>query len=151
MAAVRTFQHYVEHQDGWRVINGGNGRPLASETEVQGFFGLLLQPSRFDVNREPNNGRGPVDFKISMGLDSTLIEFKLAKSSSLERNLAKQIDVYEAANRTKSSVAVVICYTAADQAKVQRVVTKLGLDKPDARPLVVIDARADNKPSASKA
>ena len=39
------------------------------------------------MNREANNGRGPVDFKISMGLDKTLIEFKLAKSSSLERNM----------------------------------------------------------------
>lgn len=45
------------------------------------------------------------------------IEFKLAKSSSLERNLDKQVAVYEAANKTKSSVTVVICYTAADQAK----------------------------------
>lgn len=151
MAAVRTFKRYVEHQDGWRVVNRGECRPFASESEVQSFFGLLLQPSRFDVNREPNNGRGPVDFKISMGLDKALIEFKLAKSSSLERNLDKQIAVYEAANKTKSSVAVVICYTAADQAKVERVVKKLGLDKPDARPLVVIDARSDNKPSASKA
>ena len=151
MAAVQTFQQYVERQDGWRVINRGNGQPFASEAEVQGFFGLLLQPSRFDVNREPNNGRGPVDFKISMGLDKTLIEFKLAKSSSLERNLDKQVAVYEAANKTKSSVAVVICYTAADQAKVKRVAQRLGLDKPDARPLVVIDARSDNKPSASKA
>jgi hypothetical protein len=92
-----------------------------------------------------------VDFKVSAGLDKTLIEFKLAKSSSLERNLDKQVAVYEAANKTKSSVTVVICYTAADQAKVARVIQALGLDQPDARPLVVIDARSDNKPSASKA
>lgn len=151
MTAVATFKHYVENQDGWRVINRGGGRPFANESEVQGFFGLLLQPSRFDINREANNGRGPVDFKVSAGLDKTLIEFKLAKSSSLERNLDKQVAVYEAANKTKSSVTVVICYTAADQAKVARVIQALGLDQPDARPLVVIDARSDNKPSASKA
>ena len=102
------------------------------------------------MNREPNNGRGPVDFKISMGLDKSLIEFKLAKSSSLERNLANQVDIYEAANKTKQSVAVVICYSAADQVKTNRVIKKLKLDEPDARPLVVIDARSDNKPSASK-
>lgn len=150
MEAVTTFQQYVENQDGWRVINRGKGRPFANEAEVQGFFGLLLHASRFDVNREPNNGRGPVDFKISMGLDKSLIEFKLAKSSSLERNLNKQVEVYEAANRTKKSVVVVICFTAADQAKVKRVVKKLGLDKPDARPLVAVDARSDNKKSASK-
>jgi hypothetical protein len=150
MAAVLTFKAYVENQDGWRVINRGNGQPFANEGEVQGSFGLLLQASRFDVNREPNNGRGPVDFKISKGLDKSLIEFKLAKSSSLERNLSKQIAVYEAANKTKTSLAVVICYTAADQARAGRAVKNLGLDKPGAKPLIVIDARADNKQSASK-
>jgi hypothetical protein len=111
LTAVETFKHYIEHQDGWRVINRGTGHMLANEAEVQGFFGLLLQPSRFDVNREPNNGKGPVDFKISMGLDKSLIEFKLAKSSSLKTNLRNQVDVYERANKTKKSVAVVICYT----------------------------------------
>lgn len=151
LAAAHTFKDYVENQDGHRVLNRGAGKPLASEPEVQVFFGLLLQASRFDVNREPNNGRGPVDFKISMGLDKSLIEFKLAKSSSLERNLANQVDIYEAANKTKKSVSVVICYTTADQVKVNRVIKKLKLDQPDARPLVVIDARSDNKPSASKA
>jgi hypothetical protein len=150
MKAVKTFKYYVEKQDGWRVINRGRGKPFANEGEVQGFFGLLLHDSRFDVNREANNGRGPVDFKISMGLDKSLIEFKLAKSSSLERNLANQIAVYEEANRTKKSVAVVICYTAADQAKINRVIKRLKLDQADARPLVVIDARSDNKPSASR-
>lgn len=148
LAAVQTFKDYVENQDGWRVINRGNGNAFANENEVQGFFGLLLQDSRFDVNREANNGRGPVDFKVSMGLDKSLIEFKLAKSSSLERNLARQIDVYEAANKTKKSVAVVICYTAADVKKTERVIKKLKLDLSDARPLVVIDA--SKKTSASK-
>ncbi|MFG1928940.1 hypothetical protein [Cryptosporangium sp. NPDC048952] len=61
--AVETFKHYVEHQDGYTLINRGRGRAFSSEKEVQTFFGLLLQPSRFDVNREPNNCRGPVDFK----------------------------------------------------------------------------------------
>lgn len=150
LAAVHIFKDYVENQDGYRIINRGNGKPLASEADVQAFFGLLLQASRFDVNREPNNGRGPVDFKISMGLDKSLIEFKLAKSSSLERNLSNQVDIYEAANKTKKSVFVVICYTAADKTKINRVIKRLNLDQPDARPLVVIDARADNKPSASK-
>jgi len=85
-----------------------------------------------------------------MGLDKTLIEFKLAKSSSLERNLAKQVDAYEAANKTKQSVVVVISYTASEHARFQRIVKTLGLDKEDARPLIEIDARADNKQSASK-
>ena len=149
--AVATFKRYVEDKDGYKVINRGDGKPFASEAEVQAFFGLLLQPSRFDVNREPNNGRGPVDFKLSAGAhDKSLIEFKLAKSSSLTRNLKNQVAIYEKANQTKNSVKVVICYTAADVAKTSRVLRQLGIDHgPAAESVVVVDARADNKPSAS--
>lgn len=153
--AVDTFKYYVEHQDGYTVINRGNGQPFASEKEVQAFFGLLLQPSRFDVNREVNNGRGPVDFKISSGaFDKALIEFKLAKSSSLKRNLKNQVEVYEAANKTDKSVKVVIVYSEQDAEKVARTFAaideELGLHAgTTAARVVVVDARADNKPSAS--
>lgn len=55
----------------------------------------------FDVNREPTNGRGPVDFTVSFGSqDASPIEFKLAKSSSLKRHLERQVEIYEKANQT---------------------------------------------------
>lgn len=150
VAAVATFKTYVEDQDGYRLINRGDGKPFASEMEVQSFFGLLLQRTRFDVNREPNNGRGPVDFKISAGAhDKALIEFKLAKSSSLKRNLEKQVAIYEKANGTHQSIKVIICYTEDDQTKVAKVLKELDLSS-DAS-IVIIDARGDNKPSASTA
>ena len=158
-AAVATFKHYVEHQDGYIVVNRGGGKPFASEKEVQSYFGLLFQASRFgsfDVNREPNNGRGPVDFKVSMGgLDKTLIEFKLASSTSLKRNLRNQVEVYLKANKTDTAVKVVIVYTRQEAAKVERVFKQLDRELELApgttgRRVVVIDARADNKPSASK-
>jgi hypothetical protein len=85
------FKQYVENQDGYRVINRGNSEPFSRESEVQLFFGLLWMSTDFDVNREPNNGRGPVDFKVSFGAkDKSLIEFKLASSSSLKRNLGSK-------------------------------------------------------------
>lgn len=108
----------------------------------------MLAYSRFDVNREPNNGRGPVDFKISAGAsDKSLIEFKLAKSSSLKRNLERQVAVYERANKTKQSIKVIIAYTDDEIAKTQRVLKELDLSHN--RDVVVVDARA-NKKSASK-
>lgn len=149
-AAVTTFKHYVEDQDGYLVINRGRGVSFSSESEVQGFFGLLLAQSRFDVNREPNNGRGPVDFKISEGsADKSLIEFKLAKSTSLRRNLQRQLPIYEEANKTRTSVTVIISYTASDEGRAQKILAELGLASESS--IVVIDARADNKPSGSTA
>ena len=72
--------------------------------------------TEFDINREVNNGRGPVDFKASFGAgDKSLIEFKLASNSALKRNLEKQVEIYEAANRTRASVKVIVIYTAREQ------------------------------------
>jgi len=146
--AVAVFKHYVEHKDGYKQINRGGGKPFASEKEVQTFFGLVLARSRFDVNREPNNGRGPVDFKISSGAhDTALIEFKLAKSSSLKRNLQKQVEIYKTANKTLYAMTVVSAYTASQMDKIERVLDELGISCDPS--VVVIDARGDNKPSAS--
>jgi hypothetical protein len=92
---VRYFKDYVENNDGYKLINRA-GRPFSREDEVQLFFGLIWCRSEFDVNREPNNGRGPVDFKVSYGSgDKSLIEFKLASNSSLKRNLEKQVEIYK--------------------------------------------------------
>lgn len=126
-------------------------RGICATRKVQGFFGLLLQQSNFDANREVNNGRGAVDFKLSMGAsDKSLIEFKLAKSSSLKRNVKNQLAIYERANKTNQSVMVVIAYTEADMDKVARVLREAGtIPTAVSRSIVVIDARADNKPSAS--
>ena len=149
LARVLEFRDYVENRDGYRLINR-NGLPFSKESEVQIFFGLIWYKNEFDVNREVNNGRGPVDFKVSKGsIDKTLIEFKLASNTALKRNLENQVAIYEKANGTRKSVKVIICYTAEDQNKVARVLRELELAKEEA--VVVIDARGDNKPSASKA
>ncbi|MGW0699232.1 hypothetical protein ACWD0A_07840 [Streptomyces sp. NPDC002867] len=146
---VGAFKHYVEHQDGYQVINRA-GQPFSKETEVQLFFGLIWCKTDFDVNREPNNGRGPVDFKVSFGSgDKSLIEFKLAKSSSLKRNLQNQVEIYQKANNTHKSVKVIICYTEEDELRAKRILRELDLERDPA--VVLIDARSDNKPSASKA
>jgi hypothetical protein len=145
---VHAFKDYIENKDGYRLINAGNGKPFSKETDVQLYFGVIWFGSAFDVNREPNNGRGPVDFKVSIGAsDKALIEFKLASNSKLKQNLANQVEVYEKANDTKKSIKVVVCYTAEDEAKVAKVLSELKLVGKEN--VVVIDARSDNKPSAS--
>ena len=155
--AVATFKTYVEDMDGYTLINRGKGTAFSNEKEVQTFFGLLLQRTRFDFNREPNNGRGPVDFKLSEGaIDKSLIEFKLAKSTALKKNLLKQVEIYMKANQTNKAVKVVIVYTRTERAKVNRVFKEIDKEQnfatgTTANTVVVIDARSDNKSSASKA
>jgi hypothetical protein len=149
LARARWFKDYVENNDGYRLINRA-GQPFSRESEVHLFFGLIWYRTEFDVNREVNNGRGPVDFKVSRGSgDKTLIEFKLGSNKSLKRNLEKQVAIYEAANRTRTSVKVILYYTAEDELRVRTILNELGLANEES--IVLIDARADNKPSASTA
>ncbi|MEV5652936.1 hypothetical protein AB0L57_32195 [Nocardia sp. NPDC052254] len=147
IARVKEFKHYIEHNDGYRLINR-RGERFSQESEVQVYFGLLWTNSRFDVNREVNNGRGPVDYKISYGAgDKSLIEFKLGSNTGLKRNLQNQVAIYMQANRTDKAIKVIICYTEKDQRRVATILAELDLT--DDESIVVIDARIDNKQSAS--
>jgi hypothetical protein len=149
LTRAKWFKGYIEDQDGYKLINRA-GQPFSRESEVQLFFGLIWYRTEFDVNREVNNGRGPVDFKVSAGaIDKTLIEFKLGSNKSLKRNLEKQIAIYGAANRTRSSIKVIVYYTAQDEDRVKMILKELGVEHEES--IVLIDARANNKPSASKA
>jgi hypothetical protein len=114
------------------------------------MYRLRWFATKSDVNREVNNGRGPVDFKISRGSeDKSLVEFKLAKNTHLEKNLEKQVAIYEKANDTQKSLKVILYFTKQELAKVEKILRKLNLTgKQD---IVLIDARSDNKPSASTA
>lgn len=69
---------------------------------MQVIYKLTWYATDDDVNAEVNNGRGPVDYKISRGSkDSTIVEFKLASNPKLKQNLQHQVRVYEDANQTK--------------------------------------------------
>jgi len=143
--AIALFKDYVENRDGWKLLNRTGRRPL-SEEDAQLFFGLVFNRTMFDVNREPNNGRGPVDYKVSMGArDKTLIEMKLASNRSLKRNLANQVTVYEAANQTSKSYKVILVFSGDEMTKVGRVLDELRLASDPT--VVVVDARP--KTSAS--
>jgi len=113
------------------------------------MFKLTWFATSFNVNAEVNNGRGPVDYKVSKGKSNTaLVEFKLASNSSLEKNLHNQVAIYEKVSNTKRSLKVILCFTEAEQDKVIRVLK--ALDQATNPDIVVIDASRYNKPSASK-
>jgi hypothetical protein len=127
-----------------------NGVAIQKEQDLQILFRLVWYGSPSDAGTEANDGRGPVDFKISKGAnDKTLVEMKLAKNSQLERNLEKQIQIYQAASDAKNGIKVIIYFTKEEKEKVLRILRKLNLF--DHKDVVLIDARADNKPSGSKA
>jgi hypothetical protein len=84
---VYFLKDVIENNDGYTIFYN-NGIANAPENTIQRIFRLTWFASSHDINSEVNNGRGPADYKISYGArDSAIVEFKLASSSSLKRNL----------------------------------------------------------------
>jgi hypothetical protein len=148
MDRANYLKHCIEDRDGYLIINSPGQKKPSNEKIAQLLFVLVWFGSVYDLNRESNNGRGSVDFTTSFGaLDKTIIEFKLASNPRLKHGLEKQTEVYLRANNTSKKVVVIVCYTEEDQEKVNNVLNELDLQNADN--IIVIDARNDNKPSAS--
>lgn len=76
------------------------------------FFGIAdsyCEAENLDLSREPNAGRGPVDFKFSSGYDSRVnVEIKYTSNPKLRSGYEKQLPVYNAAEQTQYSIFLVI-------------------------------------------
>ena len=143
------LKHVIEDNGGWRIFYDSDGQPFRRENDLQILYRLVWFGTPFDIGREANDGRGPVDFKASKGRHKTLVEVKLASNSKLETNLAKQVEIYQTSADAERAIKAIIYFTYEERQKVERILKKLGLS--DSKDVVVIDGRSDNKPSASKA
>jgi hypothetical protein len=135
---ISFLKQVIETNDGYRLFYI-DGKPIKREDDLQIIYRLTWFASDFDINREVNNGRGPVDYAISKGSkDKTLIEFKLASNSKLKQNLAKQVEVYEQANNTKNSIKVILYFENSELRKVNKILKELKIEnKSD---IILIDA-----------
>jgi hypothetical protein len=146
---VQFLKDVIENKGGHRIFYV-EARPLEREEDLHILYRLTWYATDSDVTREANDGRGPVDFKISRGSkDKTLVEFKLAKNSHLETNLAHQAEIYEKASDAQRTIKVIFFFSILQRKRVDRILKKLNLDCH--KDIVLIDARKDNKPSGSKA
>ena len=146
MERLKYLKHVVEDCDGYRYFYDGD-KPIHRESDLHIMYRLACCNTVSDANAEVNNGRGPVDFKLSRGRrDQTLVEFKLART--LKRNLEKQVDVYKSANDHPNIIKAIMYFTDEEQKKVFKILNDLELMGKDG--IVLIDARKDNKIQASK-
>ncbi|MDP4152821.1 MAG: hypothetical protein Q8865_05170 [Bacillota bacterium] len=143
---VLYLKHVIEDCDGYRWFYNGD-QPIRREADLHIMYKLVCYDTFSDANSEVNNGRGPVDFKLSLGRrDGTLVEFKLSRT--LKKNLEKQVEVYKDANKTDKVIKAILFFTDEEQKKTDEILNELGLKgKPN---IVLIDARP-NKLQASKA
>jgi len=143
------FKDVIENKGGHRLFYV-KGAPLEREEDLHILYRMTWFATASDITREANDGRGPVDFKVSRGsADKTLVEFKLAKNSQLERNLEHQTQIYEKASDARRSIKIIVYFSAAERKRVETILKKLKLA--GERDILLVDARRDNKPSGSKA
>lgn len=144
---VMYLKQVIENNDGYRYFYNKN-EPIRREYDLQLLFRLTWHASNSSVDAEVNNGRGPVDFKISRGSrDSTLVEFKLASNSKLKQNLKHQVDVYKNANQTDKAIKVILYFSMTEYQRVKSILNELHLK--EGKDIVLIDASKETKTSAS--
>jgi hypothetical protein len=146
---VEFLKDVIENKDGYRIF-WRNGQQIAREEYLQIMYRLTWFGTPSDVNREANNGRGPVDFKVSRGAqDKSLLDFKLASNSKLRQNLENQVPIYQRASDALRAIKVIIYFTQTELVRVHNILNDLKLT--GSHDIILIDARRDNKPSASVA
>lgn len=139
------FKQIIENNDGYKLLYYKD-KKIAKEETLQLLFRFVWVGTSHSVDREVNNGRGPVDYKISSGVtDVTLVEFKVASNTKLKQNLANQVAIYQMANQTESALTAIVYFNEKEQKRVLKILKELQLEGNEN--IVLIDAT--QKESAS--
>ncbi len=146
---VHFLKNEIENNDGYRLFYDKHTKqPIEREEDLKICYRLTWFGSDYNFDSEVNNGRGPIDGKASKGsVDAALVEYKLASNKKLKQNLKNQMPIYEKANNTDKCVKVIIYFTKSELFRVQVILKSLKIENEES--IILIDARADNKPSAS--
>lgn len=146
---VTFLRDVIENKGGQRIFYV-NGKPIEREEDVHILYRLTWFGTPSDVSREVNDGRGPADYKISRGAkDKTIVEFKLAKNTQLERNLKRQAEIYQKASDAQKIIKVIFFFSRAELNRLNAILKRVKLL--GHKDVVLVDARQDNKPSGSRA
>ncbi|MET0004371.1 MAG: hypothetical protein ABW087_12190 [Candidatus Thiodiazotropha sp.] len=148
-ARILFLKDVIENKGGHRLFFT-HGEPIRRESDLHILFRLTWFATPSDVSREVNDGRGPVDFKVSRGsFDKSLVEFKLAKNTHLKRNLEKQAEIYQKASDASTAFKVILYFTDEEHEKTLRILRELKLQGNPS--IILIDAIPESKPSGSVA
>ena len=106
------FKELIEDNGLWTLLYDTDGKAKHESAAQKLFYGVAesyCEANDLDLNREPNGGRGPVDFKFSKGYRvRVLVEVKLTTNGQLIHGLAVQIGEYQKAEKTNTCVYLVI-------------------------------------------
>jgi hypothetical protein len=106
------FRELVENNKLSALLYEADGRPKHEEAAQLLLYGIAdayCDANDLDLSREPNAGRGSVDFKLSGGRRTmVLVETKLDTNPNLVHGFETQLAEYQLAERAAETVYVVI-------------------------------------------
>ena len=153
MEILGFFKRWVENNKGWEVIQDANSRKKEKIVQrIIHFSGLCyIQTNNLALSCEPDEGRGPVDFKVSRGQDVTIIEVKLSTNSEYCNGFKYQIEEYGKAENTDNMIYVFIDLGNSGRVKTIEGLYAENLNKGRKMPeLIIIDAKEKVSASITK-
>lgn len=144
MAVIDIFKDWVENNRGWDEIQ--NAPTAKREKAVQRCIHLgakyYVEVNNLDISFEANDGRGPVDIKMSRGNDKTVAEIKLSSNGQYIHGYTDQVQEYGSAERTRNLIYVFIDVGNPQRLKnIKMLHRKNQIEGKDCPELVIIDAR----------
>jgi hypothetical protein len=148
------FKQLVENNGLNELLYNDSGRSKNERAAQLLFFGIAdayCEANNIDISREPNAGRGPVDFKVSHGYDARVtVEVKYSSNGNLSNGYSEQLKTYNIAEKTTQSIYLVL-QNGEHRKKINNLyqIRQASIDNGEHSPeIIVVDAR--KKVSASK-
>lgn len=106
------FKTLIEDNGLAKLLYDSNGSPKHESAAQLLFFGIAdsyCNANDIDLTKEGNNGRGPVDFKLSHGAnDKVVVETKLTSNPQLRHGIEIQLPIYMKQEKTKQAIYLII-------------------------------------------
>lgn len=139
------FKDLVENNKAYELLYSAKGRPRGEKIVQRAFLLVAIcycEANNLDVSPESNAGRGPVDFKMSNGLDKTIVEIKLTSNSKVVHGFETQIEEYAKAEKTTNRIFLLIDNGGARVRKeaVQDIYNERIKKKESVPELIIVDA-----------
>lgn len=105
-----TSKDWIENNKGWdEIISIATNRREKSLQRLLHLSGkYYCSTNNIDMSFEANEGPGPVDLKISRGMDKTVVEIKLSSNEDYMHGYEEQIEKYAKAEETDKRIFVYV-------------------------------------------
>ena len=109
---VAQFRKNIEDNKLYEVLYGESGEARPEVFGQRLFYAVAdsyCAANDVDLNREPNAGNGPVDFKLSVGYKGrVLVEIKKSTNSRLLHGFEIQLNAYQKSEATEQALYLIL-------------------------------------------